>query len=52
MYKQFGGETLDKIFKFPLKMHVGAPCEPIVNKGDRVERGQCIACLLYTSRCV
>lgn len=34
---------MDKIFKFPLKMHVGSPCEPIVNKGDRVERGQCIA---------
>lgn len=43
MYKQFGGETVDKIFKFPLKMHVGAPCEAIVNKGDKAKRGQCIA---------
>lgn len=34
---------MGKIFKFPLKMHVGAPCEVIVNKGDKVERGQCIA---------
>ena len=31
------------IYKFPLKMHVGAPCNPIVEKGDKVERGQLIA---------
>lgn len=30
------------IYKFPLKMHVGAPCKPIVKKGDKVERGQLI----------
>lgn len=31
------------VYKFPLKMHVGAACEPIVNIGDTVKRGQCIA---------
>lgn len=31
------------IYKFPLKMHVGAPCKPIVEKEDKIERGQCIA---------
>jgi proline reductase-associated electron transfer protein PrdC len=31
------------IFKFPLKMHIGAACKPIVNIGDIVKRGQCIA---------
>lgn len=31
------------VYKFPLKMHVGAPCKPIVNIGDIVKRGQCIA---------
>jgi proline reductase-associated electron transfer protein PrdC len=30
-------------YKFPLKMHVGAPCTPIALKGDKIERGQCIA---------
>ncbi|MBP1040845.1 4Fe-4S dicluster domain-containing protein [Vagococcus sp. BWB3-3] len=27
----------------PLKMHIGAPCQPIVQKGDHVEKGQLIA---------
>lgn len=27
----------------PLKQHVGAPCKPIVNTGEEVERGQLIA---------
>lgn len=31
------------MYKFPLKMHVGAPCKAIVNAGDTVKRGQCIA---------
>lgn len=31
------------IFKFPLKMHVGEPCEPVVKVGDVVERGELIA---------
>lgn len=31
------------VYKFPLKMHVGVPCKPIVNIGDIVKRGQCIA---------
>lgn len=31
------------IFKFPLKMHVGEPCQPIVKIGDIVERGELIA---------
>lgn len=26
-----------------LRQHVGAPCQPIINKGDRVNRGQLIA---------
>lgn len=34
---------MDKMFKFPLKMHVGAPCEPIVKEGTKVQRGECIA---------
>ncbi len=31
------------VYKFPLKMHVGAPCKAIINEGDVVKRGQCIA---------
>lgn len=27
----------------PLKMHIGAPCEPLVHTGDLVLRGQKIA---------
>jgi Na+-translocating ferredoxin:NAD+ oxidoreductase subunit C len=27
----------------PLQMHIGAPCEPIVKKGDMVKKGQMIA---------
>ncbi|SFB40803.1 proline reductase-associated electron transfer protein PrdC [Clostridium frigidicarnis] len=34
---------MDKMFKFPLKMHVGAPCEPVVKEEEKVQRGQCIA---------
>lgn len=30
-------------YVFPLKQHVGAPCEPVVEKGDKVKRGQLIA---------
>lgn len=30
-------------YKFPLKMHVGAPCKPIAQKEDEIKRGQCIA---------
>lgn len=33
-----GGE-----FIFPLSQHIGAPCSPVVNKGDRVLAGQKIA---------
>ena len=33
-----GGE-----FVFPLSQHIGAPCAPVVNKGDRVLAGQKIA---------
>ena len=29
--------------KIPLRMHVGGPCKPIVEAGDRVKRGQLIA---------
>lgn len=28
---------------FPLRQHVGAPCEPVVKAGDEVKRGQLIA---------
>lgn len=31
------------IYKFPLKMHVGSACKPVVNTKDTVKRGQCIA---------
>ncbi|GAA0785627.1 proline reductase-associated electron transfer protein PrdC [Hathewaya limosa] len=31
------------IYKFPLKMHVGAPNTPLVSKGEEVQRGQCIS---------
>lgn len=31
------------LYKFPLKMHVGAPCKAIVNVEEDVKRGQCIA---------
>ncbi|MDP2234474.1 MAG: biotin/lipoyl-containing protein, partial [Actinomycetota bacterium] len=27
----------------PVSQHLGAPCQPLVNRGDRVERGQIIA---------
>lgn len=30
-------------YVFPLRQHVGAPCEPVVKKGDKVKRGQLIA---------
>lgn len=30
------------IYRFPLKMHVGAPCNPIVKMGQRVKRGELI----------
>lgn len=31
------------LYKFPLKMHVGAPCKAIVKVDEIVKRGQCIA---------
>ncbi len=31
------------IYKFPLKMHIGAPAKSIVSPGAKVVRGQCIA---------
>ena len=30
-------------FVFPLSQHIGAPSVPVVQPGDRVQRGQCIA---------
>ena len=27
----------------PMRMHIGAPCEPVVSPGDRVSAGQLIA---------
>ncbi|HCM89712.1 MULTISPECIES: 4Fe-4S dicluster domain-containing protein [Vagococcus] len=32
----------DEVF-IPLKMHIGAPCQPLVKKGDQVIKGQLIA---------
>ena len=29
--------------QFLLRQHVGAPCEPVVKAGDRVEKGTLIA---------
>lgn len=34
---------MNKLFEFPLKMHVGVPCEAVVKINDEVKRGQCIA---------
>ena len=34
---------MQEFYKFPLKMHVGAPCEAIVKINEEVKRGQCIA---------
>ena len=34
---------MPSIYKFPLKMHVGASSTSIVKKGEKIERGQCIA---------
>ena len=30
-------------YVFPLKQHVGVPCEPVVMTGEEVKRGQLIA---------
>lgn len=37
------GMLTSKVLTLPLKMHIGAPCEPIVAVGDRVQSGQLIA---------
>ncbi|GAA0734773.1 proline reductase-associated electron transfer protein PrdC [Clostridium oceanicum] len=34
---------MEKLYRFPLKMHVGAPDVPTVEKGQEVKRGECIA---------
>lgn len=34
---------MSNMYKFPLKMHVGAPCEAIVKIDEEVKRGQLIA---------
>lgn len=34
---------MEQVFTYPLKQHVGAPSEPIVQTGDTVLRGQMIA---------
>ena len=34
---------MSNMFKFPLKMHIGEACEPIVKEGQKVKRGECIA---------
>ena len=37
------GILTSRLLTLPLKMHIGAPCEPIVSVGDRVQAGQLIA---------
>lgn len=34
---------MERLYRFPLKMHVGAPCSPIVEVGQLIKRGECIA---------
>lgn len=34
---------MGNLYRFPLKMHVGAPDSPIVKVGQEVKRGECIA---------
>lgn len=34
---------MEQLFQFPLKQHIGAPSVPVVNKGERVLRGQRLA---------
>ncbi|NFQ36977.1 proline reductase-associated electron transfer protein PrdC, partial [Clostridium sporogenes] len=34
---------MEKLFSFPLRMHVGAPDAPCVKAGQKVKRGECIA---------
>jgi proline reductase-associated electron transfer protein PrdC len=34
---------MEKLYRFPLKMHVGAPSQPVVKEGQTVKRGECIA---------
>lgn len=34
---------MPRLYKFPLKMHIGAPDSPIVKENEEVKRGQCIA---------
>ncbi|MGU9540007.1 proline reductase-associated electron transfer protein PrdC, partial [Clostridium tepidum] len=34
---------MEKLFSFPLRMHVGAPDAPCVKEGQKVKRGECIA---------
>ena len=37
---------------FPLKQHIGAPCQPIVKVKDEIKVGQVIACSdAFVSRC-
>ncbi len=39
----YGGEIGTDVVRIPLKMHVGAPCKPVVAAGDKVKAGQLIA---------
>ena len=32
-----------RLVRLPLKMHIGAPSEPVISKGEKVQRGQLIA---------
>ncbi len=34
---------IPKTLKIPMSMHIGKPCEPCVNVGDKVKKGQIIA---------
>ena len=39
-YKPIEKATLPKKVIIPMGMHLGAPCEPIVKRGDLVKKGQ------------
>ena len=34
---------MERLYQFPLKQHAGAPSVPVVEPGQSVLRGQCIA---------
>ena len=45
MQDKIGGAIVPEILTVPLQQHIGKPATPIVNVGDKVLKGQCIACI-------